>query len=42
MTKCQFLKDATSAYKMKKGEGTAAWYKPWAATNGVPKGGVVL
>lgn len=27
-SKCQFLKDAFSQYKMKKGEGYAAWYKP--------------
>jgi hypothetical protein len=40
--KCQFVKDATSQYKMKKGEGAAAWYKPWVAKHGAPKGGVVL
>jgi len=40
--KCQFLKDATSQYKMKKAEGSAAWYKQWVATHGVPKGGPVL
>jgi hypothetical protein len=37
-TKCQFLKDAFSQYKMRKGEGHAAWYKSWVATHGVPKG----
>jgi hypothetical protein len=37
--KCQFLKDAFSQYKMKRGEGSAAWYKTWVASHGVPKGG---
>ena len=40
--KCPFLKDAFSQYKMKKGEGNAAWYKAWVARSGVPRGGVVI
>jgi hypothetical protein len=37
--KCQFLKDACSTFKMKKGEGNAAWYKKWVQVHGVPNGG---
>jgi len=40
--KCQFLKDAFSTFKMKKGEGNAAWYKKWVQVHGVPKGGPVV
>lgn len=40
--KCMFLKDAFSPFKMKKGEGAAAWYKEWVKKNGVPKGGPAL
>jgi hypothetical protein len=42
LDKCPFLKDAFSQYKMKKGEGNAAWYKSWVAKNGVPKGGPLV